>query len=156
MSYNLFVVSHTHWDREWYQPFEEFRIRLVRLMDKLLDILTSDPDYRYFTLDGQTIILEDYLEIRPQKEEEARRLVHQGRLLIGPWWILPDEFLVSPEATIRNLMLGDQVAKRFGAKMEVGYLPDPFGHIGQMPRSSHALASTLPSSGAASPMSKRS
>ncbi|MFQ5813092.1 MAG: alpha-mannosidase [Anaerolineae bacterium] len=134
MSYNLFVVSHTHWDREWYQPFEEFRIRLVRLMDKLLDILTSDPDYRYFTLDGQTIILEDYLEIRPQKEEEIRRLVQQGRLLIGPWWILPDEFLVNPEATIRNLMLGDQVARRFGAKMEVGYLPDPFGHIGQMPQ----------------------
>jgi mannosylglycerate hydrolase len=134
MPYNLFVVSHTHWDREWYQPFEEFRIRLVKLMDKLLDILASDPDYRYFTLDGQTIVLEDYLEIRPQKEEEIKRLVQQGRLLIGPWWILPDEFLVSPEATIRNLMLGDQVARRFGAKMEVGYLPDPFGHISQMPQ----------------------
>ncbi len=134
MPYNIFVVSHTHWDREWYQTFEEFRIRLVRLVDKLLDILASDHDYRYFTLDGQTIVLEDYLEIRPQKEEEIRRLVQQGRLLIGPWWILPDEFLVSPEATIRNLMLGDQVARRFGAKMEVGYLPDPFGHIGQMPQ----------------------
>jgi len=134
VSHTCTIVSHTHWDREWYQPFEEFRIRLVKLVDKLLDILTSDPDYRYFTLDGQTIILEDYLEIRPQKEEEIRRLVQQGRLLIGPWWILPDEFLVSPEATIRNLMLGDQVAKRFGAKMEVGYLPDPFGHIGQMPQ----------------------
>jgi mannosylglycerate hydrolase len=134
MPYNLFVVSHTHWDREWYQPFEEFRIRLVKLMDKLLDIMASDPDYRYFTLDGQTIVLEDYLEIRPEKEEEIRRLVQQGRLLIGPWWILPDTFLVSPESTIRNLMLGDQVAKRFGAKMQVGYLPDPFGHIGQLPQ----------------------
>jgi alpha-mannosidase len=134
MAYNLFVVSHTHWDREWYQPFEEFRIRLVRLMDKLLDIMASDPEYRYFTLDGQTIVLEDYLQVRPEKEGEIRRLVQQGRLLIGPWWILPDEFLVSPEATIRNLMLGDRVAQRFGAKMEVGYLPDPFGHIGQMPQ----------------------
>ena len=134
MPHNLFVVSHTHWDREWYLPFEEFRIRLVKLMDKLLDIMASDPDYRYFTLDGQTIVLEDYLKIKPEKEEEIRRLVQQGRLLIGPWWILPDEFLVSPEATIRNLMLGDRVAKRFGAKMQVGYLPDPFGHIGQMPQ----------------------
>lgn len=134
MPYNLFVVSHTHWDREWYQPYEEFRIRLVRLMDKLLDIMASDPDYRYFTLDGQTIVLEDYLAIRPQKEGEIRKLVQQGRLLIGPWWILPDEFLVSPEATIRNLRLGDRVARRFGAKMQVGYLPDPFGHIGQLPQ----------------------
>lgn len=134
MPKTLTIVSHTHWDREWYQPFQEYRIRLVRLMDKLLHILHTDPDYRHFTLDGQAIILEDYLEVRPEREPEIRRLVQEGRLLIGPWYILPDEFLVGPEATIRNLMLGDRVARRFGPKMNIGYVPDPFGHISQLPQ----------------------
>jgi len=134
MPKTLTIVSHTHWDREWYQPFQEYRIRLVRLMDKLLHILATDPAYRHFTLDGQTIILEDYLEIRPEREPEIQRLVQEERLLIGPWYILPDEFLAGPEATVRNLMLGDRVARRFGPKMMIGYVPDPFGHISQLPQ----------------------
>ncbi|MBC7252325.1 MAG: hypothetical protein H5T62_18860, partial [Anaerolineae bacterium] len=134
MPKTLTIVSHTHWDREWYQPFQEYRIRLVRLMDKLLHILHTTPNYRHFTLDGQAIILEDYLEVRPEREPEIRRLVQEGRLLIGPWYILPDEFLVGPEATIRNLMFGDRVARRFGPKMNIGYVPDPFGHISQLPQ----------------------
>jgi mannosylglycerate hydrolase len=134
MPYTLTIVSHTHWDREWYQPFQEYRIRLVQLTDRLLDLLARDPDYRYFTFDGQTIVLQDYLEVRPEQEETLRRYVQEGRLLIGPWHVLPDEFLVSPEATIRNLMLGDEVARRFGARMPVGYIPDPFGHVGQLPQ----------------------
>nr|MBC7244599.1 hypothetical protein [Chloroflexota bacterium] len=128
------IVSHTHWDREWYEPFQRFRLRLVRLMDKLLHILESDPEYRYFTLDGQTIVLEDYLEIRPEREHALRKYIQEGRLLIGPWYILPDEFLVSGEALVRNLLLGDQAARRFGPKMMVGYTPDPFGHISQLPQ----------------------
>jgi mannosylglycerate hydrolase len=131
---HLHLVSHTHWDREWYLTFQQFRLRLVYLVDNLIDLLTSNPDYRNFTLDGQTIILEDYLEIRPEREVEIRELVQSGRLLIGPWYILPDEFLVSPEATVRNLLEGDRTSQRFGNKMEVGYLPDPFGHISQMPQ----------------------
>ena len=134
MTCTLAVVSHTHWDREWYQPFQEYRIRLVQLTDRLLDLLARDPDYRYFTFDGQTIILEDYLQVRPEQEATLRRYVQEGRLLIGPWYVLPDEFLVSPEATIRNLILGEEVARRFGPKMPVGYIPDPFGHISQLPQ----------------------
>ncbi|HUT21753.1 MAG TPA: glycoside hydrolase family 38 C-terminal domain-containing protein [Anaerolineae bacterium] len=130
----LTFVSHTHWDREWYRPFEEFRIRLVRLMDKLLDILDRDPDFRYFMLDGQTIVLEDYLAIRPEREPDVVAHVRSGRLLIGPWYILPDEFLVSPESTIRNLLTGVRVASRFGRRMDVGNIPDPFGHISQLPQ----------------------
>jgi mannosylglycerate hydrolase len=132
--HTLHLVSHTHWDREWYLTYQQFRLRLVVLMDKLLDLLQSDPDYRHFMLDGQTIVLEDYLAVRPEKEEEIRRLVQAGRLLIGPWHVLPDEFLVSPEALVRNLLLGGQIAHRFGARMGVGYTPDPFGHVGQLPQ----------------------
>jgi len=134
MTHTLTIVSHTHWDREWYQPFQEYRIRLVQLTDRLLDLLAHDPNYRYFTFDGQAIMLEDYLEIRPERANLLRNYVQEGRLLIGPWYILPDEFLVSPEATIRNLMLGDKTIRRFGPKMQVGYSPDTFGHISQLPQ----------------------
>ncbi|MEL7673110.1 MAG: hypothetical protein AAGU78_05170, partial [Chloroflexota bacterium] len=80
----LTVVSHTHWDREWYRPYQEFRLRLVRLIDDVLAILDADPTYPSFLLDGQTIILEDYLEMRPEREPDLRRLIAMGRLLIGP------------------------------------------------------------------------
>jgi mannosylglycerate hydrolase len=139
MTRTLTLVSHTHWDREWYKPFQEFRIRLVQLVDRLLDLLEQDADYRHFMLDGQAIILEDYLEIRPEREADLRKHVQEGRLLVGPWYVLPDEFLVSPEATIRNLMLGDVVTRRFGPKMSLGYLPDCFGHISQMPQLLHGF-----------------
>src|SRR5690554_2182099 len=104
--YEVHIVSHTHWDREWYRPFQQFRFQLVEAMDRLLDLMARNPSYRYFLLDGQTIILRDYLDIRPEREAELRRLIGEGRITIGPWHVLPDEFLVSPEATVRNLMLG--------------------------------------------------
>jgi len=130
----LTFVSHTHWDREWYQPFEEFRIRLVQLMDQLLDTLDRDPDYGYFMLDGQTIVLEDYVAIRPEREADLAAHVRSGRLLIGPWYVLPDEFLTAPESTIRNLLTGARVAARYGERMHVGNIPDPFGLISQLPQ----------------------
>jgi len=94
----LVVVSHTHWDREWYLPFEAFRARLVRMMDALLDLLDSDPEYKHFAVDGQTVPLDDYLEIRPDRRGDIERLVRDGRLLIGPNYMLPDEFLIGGEA----------------------------------------------------------
>lgn len=130
----LTVVPHSHWDREWYLPFQSFRARLVRMIDRLLQIMQHDPAYRYFMLDGQTIVLEDYLEVRPERRAELEALVREGRLLVGPWYVQPDEFLVSGEAIIRNLLRGHQVAASFGAVMKVGYIPDPFGQIGQMPQ----------------------
>ena len=130
----IHLVSHTHWDREWYLTFEQFRLRLVDLVDRLLDLLESQPDFAHFHLDGQTIVLEDYLELRPHNEARLRRLIEDGRILIGPWYDMPDEFLVSGEALVRNLALGHRIARRFGAPMPVGYLPDLFGHVAQMPQ----------------------
>src|SRR5512139_2022199 len=126
-SAHLIVVPHTHWDREWYQPFQQFRARLVRLMDRLLTTLEADPAFAHFHLDGQTIVLEDYLEIRPHNRDRLRRLVKAGRIAIGPWYVLPDEFLVSGESVIRNLQIGCHLAGQFGAPLRVGYLPDQFG-----------------------------
>jgi alpha-mannosidase len=130
----IHVISHTHWDREWYQPFQAFRLKLVHLVDDLLALLADDPAYRFYMLDGQTIVLDDYLQMRPEREAELRGHVQSGRLLIGPWHVLADEFLVSPESLVRNLLLGDHTTRRFGPKMMVGYTPDPFGHIGQLPQ----------------------
>lgn len=132
--YTLILVPETHWDREWYSTFQEFRIRLVRLTDKLLDILDNSKEYKSFTFDGQTVVLEDYLEIRPQERERIKKHVRKNRLLVGPWYILPDEFLVSAEATVRNLMLGHKIGDEFGRTMKAGYIPDPFGHLSQLPQ----------------------
>ncbi len=130
----LHVISHTHWDREWYQTFQQFRLKLVHLIDKLLDILAEDPEFKYFMLDGQTIVLDDYLLMRPEMEETLRGHIQSRRILIGPWHILPDMFLVSPEAHIRNLLQGERTTRKFGPKMPIGYIPDPFGHPGQVPQ----------------------
>ncbi len=132
--YRGIVVSHTHWDRAWYLPFESFRTRLVRLVDRLLDLLEDNPAYRAFTLDGQTVLLEDYLDVRPDQEDRLRRMIEADRLLIGPWYTLPDLFLVSGEAVIRNLQEGHRMCDDYGGAMPVGYIPDPFGHFAQMPQ----------------------
>ena len=130
----LVLVSHTHWDREWYLTFQQYRFKLVRLVDRLLAILDSDEEYAFFMLDGQTIVLEDYLEIRPERRPDLERHITAGRLLVGPWYVLTDQFLVSGEAHIQNLTRGLKIAQSFGRSMRVGYVPDPFGHIGQMPQ----------------------
>ena len=148
MTRTLTLVSHTHWDREWYQPYQEYRMRLVQLTDRLLDLLKRDQDYRCFTLDGQTIVLEDYLEIRPEREEDLRQLVKTGRLLIGPWYILPDEFLVSPEATIRNLLLGDSVASSSAPRWKSAMSPTHSGISANYRKYCAALAWTPLSPGA--------
>jgi mannosylglycerate hydrolase len=131
---DIHVVSHTHWDREWYLTHEQFRFRLVALVDRLLDLLDADPSYKHFHLDGQTIVLEDYLEIRPEQALRLRRAIEDGRILIGPWYVMPDEFLVTGESLVRNLVRGHRISREFGTPMPVGYLPDLFGHVGQMPQ----------------------
>ena len=131
---NIIIVPHTHWDREWYQTFQQFRIRLVKTIDKLLEILDRDEGFRYFMLDGQTIVLDDYLEIQPEQEEHLKRYTRAGRILVGPWYLQPDEFLVSGESLIRNLQIGLRRAAEFGSTMHVGYVPDCFGHIAQLPQ----------------------
>lgn len=130
----IHLISHTHWDREWYRTYQQFRLQLINLIDKLLEILDRDNEFCSFLLDGQAIILDDYLEIRPERKPDLERLVKSGRLFVGPWYVSPDEYLISPESHIRNLLAGDRICQQIGGKMLVGYLPDTFGHIGQMPQ----------------------
>ncbi len=130
-----FVVPHTHWDREWYRPFEHFRLLLGGVVDEVLDTLERDPAFTSFTLDGQAIVLEDYVEVRPEHEQRLRALIEAGRIEIGPSYVLPDEFLVGGEPLVRNLLIGRAVCERFGGRASpAGYLPDSFGHPMQLPQ----------------------
>ncbi len=129
----IVIIPHTHWDREWYLPFQKFRYKLVNLIDTLLDI-NEKQEYR-FMLDGQTVVLEDYLEIKPENKDKLVKLLKGGRIAAGPWYLLPDEWLVSGESLIRNLEYSNTLAKRLGIPlMPVGYLPDQFGHTRAIPQ----------------------
>ncbi|MHC4715238.1 MAG: glycoside hydrolase family 38 N-terminal domain-containing protein, partial [Planctomycetota bacterium] len=131
----LHVLSHTHWDREWYQTFQAYRRRLVEQTDAMMDVLEERAGFRYFHLDGQTSVLSDYLEIRPENRERLGRLIKSGRVLIGPWFTMPDEVLLSGESLVRNLLLGHAECAEWGtAPMPVGYVTDVFGHVSQTPQ----------------------
>jgi len=126
------VVAHTHWDREWYHEAERFRQRLIPLVDELLD----DPPAagQSFLLDGQGIVLEDYLDVRPERAAELSALLRDGRVEAGPWYVLADELIPSGEALVRNLLAGRAVVRRLrGEPPPVLYCPDSFGHPATLP-----------------------
>ena len=127
------VISHTHWDREWYMPFSVFRLKLADLIDRLFAVLEKDPDF-IFHLDAQTVVLEDYLAIRPQNEEKLKNYIASGNIRVGPWYLQNDFYLTDGEVTVRNLMIGTEIANRFGKCGTVGYAPDQFGNISQLPQ----------------------
>jgi mannosylglycerate hydrolase len=128
------LIPHVHWDREWYFTTEESQILLVNHLDEVLDFLETHPEYPYYVLDGQTVILEDYLSVKPENEERIRQLVRDGRLIIGPWYTQTDEMVVGGESIVRNLLYGLKDCEAFGEPMKIGYLPDSFGQSAQLPQ----------------------
>ncbi len=130
-----YYVLSTHWDREWYEPFQFYRFRLVQLLDRVLEGYRTGELKGPFTMDGQAILIEDYLEIRPERRDEVLGLLRDGRLLAGPWYILPDEFIVSGESLVRNLRFGHDIPAKHGAEpSHSGFVCDLFGHISQLPQ----------------------
>ncbi len=127
------LIPHTHWDREWFLPRAAFHARLVPMFDELMDRLQADAALRTFLLDGQTVLVEDYLRARPDRENDVRALVKTGRLQVGPWYVLADELIPSGESLIRNLLLGAADAERLGGRLDVLYSPDAFGHPAVLP-----------------------
>ncbi len=128
-----FLVTHTHWDREWYRTFQAFRARLVDAVDRVLDLCACDPGYR-FLLDGQSVALEDYAAIRPARVAELRARIAEGRIAIGPWYVQPDSLLPAGESHVRNLLEGRRAGEAFGPVSRIGYTPDSFGHPAQFPQ----------------------
>lgn len=133
MKKQFYIISHTHWDREWYQPYEKFRIKLCDLINNLIEIIKEYPSY-IFHLDAQTIVLEDYEEIFPENAEILKRYIKNGNIIVGPWYVQNDFFLSSGEATIRNILIGTEIAEKHGACANVGYTPDQFGLCSQLPQ----------------------
>ncbi len=128
-------IASTHWDREWYESFQNYRYRLVSLLDEVLATLERDPGFRCFTVDGQAIPLFDYLEIRPERRELVERYCREGRLAPGPWYVVPDQWLVSGESLVRNLQLGMELSRELGFQGQFpGFCNDQFGHVGQIPQ----------------------
>jgi mannosylglycerate hydrolase len=132
--YTCYIVFQTHWDREWYLPFEVFRYRLIQVMERIVEGLEKG-ELKQFVLDGQMAALEDYFEVcEDEMKERVEALIAKGKIIIGPWYILADEFLVSGESLIRNMEIGMKLARKYGKPQMVGYLPDTFGHVSQMPQ----------------------
>lgn len=128
------VIVQTHWDREWYFTREQFLARLIRAASHFVDELEADR-LDSFLFDGQTIAAEDLLAAcEPALAERVRALLANGRMVVGPWYVSADEFLVNGECLIRNLERGMASAQAFGRCQQVGYVPDTFGHIGQLPQ----------------------
>ncbi|MGG2028739.1 mannosylglycerate hydrolase [Gottfriedia sp. S16(2024)] len=127
------IVPHMHWDREWYFTTEESRILLVNNMEEIMEMLETNSDYPYYILDGQTAILEDYFAVKPENKVRVKKLVQEGRLIIGPWYTQTDEMIVGGESIVRNLLYGMKDCEEFGVPMKIGYLPDSFGQSAQMP-----------------------
>ena len=133
---DIYYFSGTHWDREWYQNFQVFRFRLVNMLNELVEDMEKNSELGVFHMDGQTITLEDYAEINPDGAERLKALIEKNRIKIGPWYVMPDEFNLSGESLIRNLMMGHKLSKKWGAEdaWKFGYICDIFGHIAQMPQ----------------------
>jgi alpha-mannosidase len=127
------LIPHTHWDREWFLPRAAFQARLVALVDDLIDRLHADTAFRSFLLDGQTVLIEDYLRAHAERENDIRALVKTGRLQLGPWYVLADELIPSGESLVHNLLLGAADAERLGGRLDVLYSPDAFGHPAALP-----------------------
>jgi len=130
----MWVISGTHWDREWRYTADQSLLRLADLVDDLLRILESNPDYSCFHLDGGTVVIEDYLAVRPENEARLRKLMREKRVISVPWYTLPELNTVAPESIIRNLIVGKRWANDFQCGMSTGYTATSYGQISQMPQ----------------------
>ena len=128
------IVTHTHWDREWRYPVWENRQYLVDMMDELLEILDTQPEYSCFLMDGQTVMVEDYLEMKPENREKVEGYIKEGRIDVGPWYTLPDLYPVCGESLVRNLLKGDRSAKKLGRRLDVAHESFGWGQTAQLPQ----------------------
>lgn len=131
---NYHVITHTHWDREWYFTKEETKVLLRQHMLDLFDYLETDPNLIYI-LDGQSVMIDDFLELAPEYEETLRKYIQSGSIRVGPWYTQTDLMLTRGESIARNLFYGLKTAREYTENpMLVGYAPDTFGHNAQMPQ----------------------
>lgn len=134
MKKTVHIISHNHLDREWYMPYAQHHMRLVELFNDLKELFENDPEFKSFHLDGQTIPLDDYLEVYPDMKDTLASWIQDGKLKIGPFYILQDAFLTSSESNARNTLVGLNESLKWGSPVKLGYFPDTFGNVGQTPQ----------------------
>ena len=134
MKHKIHVVLHSHWDREWYFTTSRSKIYLMKDLKDVLDTLENDKEFKYFMLDAQASLLDDYIKWMPQDKERITKLVKDKRLIIGPWYTQSDQLVISGESIVRNMYYGMKRCEEFGGYMNVGYVPDSFGQSGNMPQ----------------------
>lgn len=134
MKHKIHVVPHSHWDREWYFTTSRSKIYLMKDLNDVLDTLENDKDFKYFMLDAQASLLDDYLKWMPHDKERITKLVKDKKLIIGPWYTQSDQLVISGESIVRNMYYGMKRCEEFGGYMNVGYVPDSFGQSGNMPQ----------------------
>lgn len=131
---NIHVIPHTHWDREWYFTAARSEIFFMNNFLDVIETLEEYSEFKYFILDGQTSLLDDYIKFRPEDKKRISDLVKAGRLIIGPWYTQSDQMLISGESIVRNLQQGIKTALEYGDYQEVAYVPDSFGQSAAMPQ----------------------
>lgn len=134
MKRKIHVIPHSHWDREWYFTTSRSKVYLMKDLGDVLNTLENDPEFKYFMVDAQGSLLDDYIKWRPQDKERISKLVNDGRLVIGPWYTQTDQLVISGESIVRNMYYGIKRCESFGKYMNVGYVPDSFGQSGNMPQ----------------------
>ena len=134
MKRKIHVIPHSHWDREWYFTTSRSKVYLMKDLGDVLNTLENDPEFKYFMVDAQGSLLDDYIKWRPQDKERISKLVNDGRLVIGPWYTQTDQLVISGESIVRNMYYGMKRCESFGKYMNVGYVPDTFGQSGNMPQ----------------------
>ena len=134
MKRKIHVIPHSHWDREWYFTTSRSKVYLMKDLGDVLNTLENDPEFKYFMVDAQGSLLDDYIKWRPQDKERISKLVNDGRLVIGPWYTQTDKLVISGESIVRNMYYGMKRCESFGKYMNVGYVPDSFGQSGNMPQ----------------------
>ena len=134
MKRKVHVVPHSHWDREWYFTTSRSKVYLMKDLKDVLDTLESNPDFKYFMVDAQGSLLDDYIKWMPQDKDRITKLVKEKKLVIGPWYTQTDQLVISGESIVRNMYYGMKRCETFGGYMNVGYVPDSFGQSGNMPQ----------------------
>ena len=134
MKRKVHVVPHSHWDREWYFTTSRSKVYLMKDLKDVLDTLESNHDFKYFMVDAQGSLLDDYIKWMPQDKDRITKLVKEKKLVIGPWYTQTDQLVISGESIVRNMYYGMKRCETFGGYMNVGYVPDSFGQSGNMPQ----------------------
>ena len=134
MKRKVHVIPHSHWDREWYFTTSRSKVYLMKDFKDVLDTLEINNDFKYFMVDAQGSLLDDYIKWVPQDKQRIEKLVKAKKLIIGPWYTQSDQLVISGESIVRNMYYGMKRCLDFGGYMNVGYVPDSFGQSGNMPQ----------------------